>query len=83
MLHRGCSRRVPVGPVQQVGVEEEGVAGLHLDVHQRQPLEDLLDPVRVGPGLLAGQDVVDPAQPVRALDHLQAAVLPGATDRPR
>ena len=59
-------------------MEEEGIAGLHLDVDQGQPLEDLLDAVHVGAGLLAGQDVIDPAQAVRALDHLQAAVLPGA-----
>ena len=58
------------------GMEEQGVAGVHLDVDQRQPLEDLLDAVHVGAGLLAGQDVIDPAQPVRALDDLQAAVLP-------
>ena len=64
-------------------MEEERIAGLHLDVDERKPVQDLLDPLHVRPGLLAGQHVVDPAQAVRALDHLQAAVLPRARDRPR
>jgi hypothetical protein len=74
----GLIGRVAVGPVQHVGMEEERIARLHLDVDQGQPLEDLLDPVLIGAGLLAGEHMVDPAQAVRALDHLEAAILRGA-----
>ena len=54
--------------MQQVRVEEQRVARLHLDVHEREvfgPLEHLLDALAVGAGLVAGEDVVDPAAVVR------------------
>ena len=45
-------------------------------------MSDFVDALAVGAGLVAGEDVVDPAQVVRALDHLQAAVLArGGIDR--
>lgn len=74
----GLIGRVAVRPVQQVGMIEERIARLHLDVDQGKALDDLFDPVPIGAGLPSGEHVVDPAQAVRALDHLEAAVLPGA-----
>ena len=79
MPSAGCRERFWSERCSRLRVEEQGVAGLHLDVHERAcRLQDLLHPLAVGPGLVAGQDVVDPPAVVRAANHLQAAVLAGA-----
>src|SRR5690606_24359203 len=47
---------VPVGAVEQVRMEEEDVPWSHLAVDDLVPLEDRLDPLHVGAGLVARED---------------------------
>ena len=73
---------VLVGAVQQVAVEEQRVAGRHLDMHQFEALERFGHALMVGAGLIAGEGVIDAAEVMRAPDHLQAAILArGRVDR--
>src|SRR5690606_9243349 len=46
-----------------------------LAVDDLVPLEDRLDPLHVGAGLVAREDVIDSPEVVRARNHLEAAVL--------
>ena len=65
-----------IGTVEQISMEEHRVAGLHFHVHQFKPPEGRVDPFHVGPGLVAGEHVIDPAHAVRPPNHLQTAVFP-------
>ena len=68
---------VAVGAVQEVAVEEEGVARLELAVDPLEPLEGGGDALGVGAGLIADRAVIDPAHLVRALQDLEASVGAG------
>jgi hypothetical protein len=61
--------------VQGVGVEKDRVARLHFAVNFFEPLFRFGDPLAIGPGLVAGENVVDAAHLVRALEHLEASVF--------
>ena len=63
--------RVVVGrAVQQVTVEEEGVAGAHLDQVPGTDAGQMGDPAGIGGRLLPHRHVHDPAGPVGAPQHL-------------
>jgi len=57
-------------------MEKDRVSRRHLAVDFFEPLLRLGDALAVGPGLIAGGDVVDPSHFVRALQNLETAVLP-------
>ena len=65
-----------IGAVQQIGVEEKRIAGVHLDVDQLLALQQFFHALHVGAGLVSGQNVLDAPGMMRAANHLQAAVLP-------
>jgi hypothetical protein len=56
-------------------VEEEHIAGIHLDVDKRETLEDSGDAFLVGAGLTSRQYVIDSSEQMRTLDNLKAAGL--------
>ena len=61
--------------MEKIAVEEEHVAGIHLDVDKRETLEDGGDAFLVGAGLISRQYVVDSSKQMRTLDDLKAAVF--------
>src|SRR5215468_316805 len=61
--------------MEKIAVEEEHIAGIHLDVDQRETLEDGGDAFLVGAGLIPRQYVVDSSEQMRTLDYLKAAVF--------
>src|SRR5260370_26757464 len=61
--------------MEKIGVEKEPIAGLHLDVHKRETLEDNGDAFLIGAGLFSRQYVVDSSEQMRTLDDLKAAVF--------
>ena len=72
----GSITLVAVPAVEQVAVEKQVIAGLHLDVEPRQALENGRDPLGVSPCLITAQGVIDTTQLVRTRDYLQATILP-------
>ena len=46
-------RLIPVAAVQDVGMKEERVTGIHFDMDELEAFQNLLDPLGVGTGLLA------------------------------
>jgi hypothetical protein len=61
--------------MEKIAVEEEHIAGIHLDVDKRETLEDSGDAFLVGAGLISRQYVVDSSEQMRTLDDLKAAVF--------
>jgi hypothetical protein len=61
--------------MEKIAVEEEHIAGIHLDVDKRETLEDSGDAFLVGAGLISRQYVVDSSEQMRTLDDLKTAVL--------
>src|SRR5258707_8265805 len=61
--------------MEKIAVEEEHIAGIHLDVDKRETLEDSGDAFLVGAGLTSRQYVVDSSEHMRTLDDLKAAVF--------
>src|SRR6478736_9674127 len=61
--------------MEKIAVEEEHIAGIHLDVDKRKTLEDSGDAFLVGAGLISRQYVIDSSEQMRTLDDLQAAVF--------
>ena len=51
---------VLIRTVQQVAVEKERTARLHLEVNQFHPLEHLLNPLLIGPRLFSRAQATDP-----------------------
>ena len=62
--------------MQQIGMKEEHVAGIHFDVDQFHAFQDFSNAFDIGTGLVAGQLVMDPATVMGAPDDLQTTVLP-------
>ena len=60
-------------------MKEEDVPGFHLDVPQLEHALGLLHSLRVGPGLLSGGHVIDPAQGVAGFQDLETTVGLDAT----
>jgi hypothetical protein len=54
--------------MEKVAVEKEHIAGLHLDVHKRETLEDNGDAFLIGAGLFSRQYVVDSSEQMRTND---------------
>src|ERR1700741_225292 len=63
------------GGVEKVAVEEEDIAGIHLNVDNRKTLEDCGNAFLVGAGLISRQHVVDSSGQMSSLDHLKAAIF--------
>ena len=61
--------------MKKIAVEEEHIAGIHLDVEKRETLEDSGDAFLVGTGLFSRQYVVNSSEQMRTLDDLKAAVF--------
>jgi len=75
------SRRVAgvgIRSVQEVAVEHEGVARLHLDVEELEPCEGGFEVFFIDDRLAVDSDVVEPAERVRSRQHLSIR-SPGAT----
>ncbi len=66
---------VLIGAVQEIGVKEQDVAWIHLDVDQLEPFQYFIHPFQVGPCLISRQNVVDPPQIMRSTEDLKAAIL--------
>ena len=61
---------VLIRTVQQVAVKKQRIARLHLDVNQFHSLQNLANPLLIGPGLFPCQNMIDAAQVMRATDDL-------------
>src|SRR5260221_9188550 len=61
--------------MEKVAVEEEDIAGIHLNVDNRKTLEDCGNAFLVGTGLISRQHVVDSSEQMSPLDHLKAAIF--------
>src|ERR1700757_1540922 len=61
--------------MEKVAVEEEDIAGIHLNVDNRKTLEDCGNAFLVGAGLISRQHVVDSSEQMSPLDHLKAAIF--------
>src|SRR5260370_23394547 len=61
--------------MEQIAVEKEHIAGIHLDVDKRETLEDSGDAFTIGAGLFSRQYMVDSSQHMSTLDDLQAAAI--------
>jgi MFS family permease len=61
--------------MEQIAVEEEHIAGAHLDVNKRKTLKNHGDAFLVGASLFSCQNVVDSSEQMRTLDDLKAAIF--------
>src|ERR1700757_4223204 len=61
--------------MEKVAVEEEDIAGIHLNVDNRKTLEDCGNAFLVGACLISRQHVVDSSEQMSPLDHLKAAIF--------
>src|SRR5262245_24433421 len=61
--------------MENIAVEEEHIAGIHLDVDKRETLQDSRDAFLVGASLISRQYMVDPSEQMRTLDNLKTAVF--------
>lgn len=77
--HGPARLRTPVlvGFVQQVAVEEEGVAGIEFHMDQLVVFHGFFDKPHVRALLVAGALVVEPADVVGTFEHLEASVFHG------
>src|SRR5271165_6497731 len=61
--------------MEKIAVEEQHIAGIHLDVNKRETLEDSGHAFLVGAGLISLQYVVDSFEQMRTLDDQKAAIF--------
>ena len=61
--------------MEKVAVEEEDIAGIHLNVDNRKTFKDCRNAFLFGSGLISRQHVVDSSKQMSPLDHLKAAIF--------
>jgi hypothetical protein len=61
----GRGGAILIGTVEEIAVKKKSVAGLHLAIDEREAIEESLDSLGVGAGLVADLLMVDSARLVR------------------
>ena len=64
-----------IAAMQQVAIEEYGVAWFHLDMDHLQPFAEFFHTLQVGSGLIASQYVIDSPGQMRPFQDLQASIF--------